>query len=129
MVVVALTAGFRDPQDPYYFGGMVAFFLLAGAWALREGTTRRLIVSDRALVSRTPWSSRPTKLAWGDIAQIKFSPGSGLVFVSRSGDKIRVSAMMSGLDQLIAAARRYAPADASRDGLAKLEQRRARGAF
>ena len=37
--------------------------------------------------------------------------------------------MMSGIDQLIAAARRHAAADVPRDGLAKLEERRARGTF
>ncbi len=130
LIGVALTAGFRNPGDPYYFGGMVVFFVVLGWWLLLESLQRRVIVSDTGLVSSSPWRREPMRLAWAQVAQIKFSPTAGsLAFVSRTGDKVRVGTMMSGLDQLIAAARRYTPAEVSRDQLAKLEQRRARGGF
>ena len=128
LVAFAVTAGFRNPEDPYYFGGMLLFFALLGWWALLEGLKRRVVATDSGLVAHSPWSARPIRLAWADVAHIKFSPGSGqLTFVSRSGEKIRAGTLLSGLDQLIAAARRHAPADVPRDGLAKLEERRARG--
>ena len=128
LVGLVLKAGFRTPEDPYYFGGMVVFFLVLGWWVLLESLKRRVIVSDSGLVSNSPWHREPTRLAWTEVAQMKFSPTSGqLVFVNRSGGKIRVGTLMSSLDQLITAARQRVPADVSRDALAKLEQRRSRG--
>ena len=130
LVVFAVTAGFRNPEDPYYFGGMLLFFALLGWWALLEGLKRRVVATDSGLVAHSPWRGEPVRFAWAQVARITFSPVSGqLVFADRAGEKIRVGTMMSGLDQLVAAARRHAPAEVPRDGLAKLEERRARGGF
>ncbi len=128
LVAFAVTAGFRNPEDPYYFGGMLLFFALLGWWALLEGLKRRVVATDSGLVAHSPWRGEPVRFAWAQVARITFSPAAGqLVFADRAGEKIRVGTMMSGLDQLIAAARRHAPVDVPRDGLAKLEERRARG--
>src|SRR2546422_308737 len=79
-------------------------------------------------VPTLPDGSIVVRYGRGMLAGVKFSPTSGqLVFVNRSGGKIRVGTLMSGLDQLITAARQRVPADVSRDALAKLEQRRSRG--
>ena len=130
LVAVAVTAGFRNPEDPYYFGGMVVFFGLLGWWVLLEGLKRRVVVSNSGLVASSPWRGEPVRLAWAQIARINFSPIAGqLVFGDGAGAKIRVGTMMSGLDQLIALSRRHAPTGVPRDGLTKLEQRRARGGF
>jgi len=106
------------------------FFALLGWWALLEGLKRRVVATDSGLVAHSPWRGEPVRFAWAQVARITFSPSAGqLVFANRAGEKIRVGTLMSGLDQLIAAARRHAPAEVPRDGLAKLEERRARGGF
>jgi len=128
LVVFAVTAGFRNPEDPYYFGGMLVFFALLGWWALLEGLKRRVVATDSGLVAHSPWRGEPVRFPWAQVARVTFSPIAGqLVFANRAGEKIRVGTMMSGLDQLISAARRHAPAEVSRDELAKLEKRRSRG--
>ena len=130
LVAIVIAVGFENPEDPYYFGGLLLFFILLGWWNLLEGLKRRVVVTDSGLVATSPWRGEPVRLAWAQVTGITFSPIAGqLVFVNRAGEKIRVGMMMSGLDQLIAAARRHAPAAVPRDGLAKLEARRARGAF
>jgi len=112
LVAFAVTAGFRNPEDPYYFGAMLLFFTLLGWWALLEGLKRRVAATDSGLVAHSPWRGEPVRFAWAQVARITFSPQRWpLVFANRAGEKIRVGTMMSGLDQLIAAARRYAPAD------------------
>src|SRR5207247_10525834 len=40
LVAFAVTAGFRTPEDPYYFGGMLLFLALPVWWAPLEGVTR-----------------------------------------------------------------------------------------
>ncbi|HET7296393.1 MAG TPA: hypothetical protein VFI66_04585 [Gemmatimonadales bacterium] len=109
---------------------MLVFFAVLGWAILLEGLKRRIVVSGVGLVAHSPWRREPVRLAWAQLAGITFAPLAGnLVFVDRAGARIRVGTMMSGLDQLIAAARRDAPAGVPRDGLTKLEQRRARGGF
>ncbi len=128
LIGVAVKSGFRNPDDPYYFGGMVVFFAGVGWWMLLESLKRRIIVTDTGLLANSPWRGEATRFAWDQLARMTFSSAAGqLVFVDRAGRKIRVGTMMSGLDQLIAAARRHAPAGVPRDELAKLERRRARG--
>src|SRR5439155_466847 len=101
LVTVAVTAGFRNAEDPYYFGGMLLFFALLGWWALLEGLKRRVVATDSGLVAHSPWRGEPVRFAWAQVARITFSPVAGqLVFADRAGEKIRVGTMMSGLDQL-----------------------------
>ncbi len=130
LVAVVIAAGFKNPEDPYYFGGMLLFFTLLGWWNLLEGLKRRVVATDLGLVAHSPWRGEPVRVAWTQVARITFSPIAGqLVFADGAGAKIRVGTMMSGLDQLIALARRQAPTGVPRDGLTKLAQRRARGGF
>src|SRR2546421_8873933 len=59
LLTVAVTAGFRNPGDPYYFGGMLLFFALLGWWALLEGLKRRVVATDSGLVAHSPWRGEP----------------------------------------------------------------------
>src|SRR5256885_15937495 len=121
LLTVAVTAGFRNPGDPYYFGGMLLFFALLGWWALLEGLKRRVVATDSGLVAHSPWRGEPVRFAWAQVARITFSPAAGqLVLADRTGEKIRVGTLMSGLDPLIGAARPHAPAGVPRDGLAQM---------
>src|SRR3989442_10680273 len=40
LFTVAVTAGFRNPGDPYYFGGMLLFFALLRWWGPLGGRKR-----------------------------------------------------------------------------------------
>src|SRR5205814_10701747 len=91
LFTVAVTAGFRKPGDPYYFGGMLLFFALLGWWALLEGLKRRVVATDSGLVAHSPWRGEPVRFAWAQVARITFSPAAGqLVFADRTGDTLRV---------------------------------------
>ena len=63
LLAIAITSGFRNPEDPYYFGGMVVFFASLGWWILLEGLKRRVVVTDRDLVASSPWRGEPIRFA------------------------------------------------------------------
>jgi len=65
LVAFAVTAGFRNPEDPYYFGGMLLFFTLLGWWALLEGLKRRVAATDSGLVAHSPWRGEPVRFRLG----------------------------------------------------------------
>src|SRR2546425_7235971 len=74
LVAVAVTAGFRNPEDPYYFGGVVVFFGLLGWWGLLGGLKRRVGVSHSGLVASSPWRGGTLPLALAPIRRVNLSP-------------------------------------------------------
>src|SRR5437879_10909495 len=74
LVGLVLKAGFRRPQHPYYFAGMLVLFLVLGWWVLRESLTRRVILSDSGRVPTSHWHGDATRLTWTDVAQVEFWP-------------------------------------------------------
>lgn len=109
MVALALTAGFREPNDPYYFAALAAFFPLMGGWCLAEARKRRVVVSETGVVAHSPWG-RPRRVDWSDVATVQFGNLSGYVtLVGRSGERVKVSIMLRGIAQLADAVRRHVP--------------------
>ncbi len=120
LVIVALKAGFREPNDPYYFAAMIVFFGVLGWWFLLEGVKRRILVSETGAVSHSPWRG-PTRIDWPEVAAVKFSAlGSSLTLVSRSGRKVQASVMMPGVVQFADAIARHVPPPLAGEALGKL---------
>jgi len=129
IVVIAVMVGFREPNDPYYVAGLLAFFVLMGGWCLAEALKRRVVVSDRGLVEHSPWR-RTRRVDWSDVVAVKFGNLSGYVtLVGRSGQQVKVSIMLRGIAQLADAVGRHVPpalAAAALTGLAARLERSTR---
>jgi hypothetical protein len=88
--------------------GGTAFTLLAG-FLLLETLRFRIVVSEAGLRSHSPW--RPVRfLPWEEVRSVtSHSPTSYFVFHGRGGRRVRAPLWFTGLDLLVAAARRHLP--------------------
>ncbi len=78
---------------------LVAILLAASSLLLLEAWRRRVIVSDRAVVSSGPFGSRA--LTWSEVRAIHFNPFVRMLVIhARDGRCLRVNPSLSGMDFL-----------------------------
>jgi hypothetical protein len=109
LIVVLLAVPLKNEQEALGLGiGGTAFALLSG-FLLLETLRFRIIVSEAGIRSHSPW--RPVRfLPWEKIELVtSHSPSWHLVFHGQGGRGVRVPLWFTGLDLLVAAARRHLP--------------------
>lgn len=68
-----------------------------GACLILDSTYTRVLLSDRSITALVPWRN-PRTIAWEDVVRVRYSgAGSWFVIEGREGEKIRVSAFLTGI--------------------------------
>jgi hypothetical protein len=109
LIVVLLAVPLKNEQEALGLGIGGTAFTLLGGFLLLETLRFRVIVSEEGLRSHSPW--RPVwSLRWEEVRSVtSHSPTSYFVFRGRGGRRVRVPLWFTGLDLLVAAARRHLP--------------------
>jgi hypothetical protein len=108
LIVVLLAVPLKNEQEALGLGIGGTVFALLGGFLLLETLRFRIIVSEAGIRSHSPW--RPVRfLPWGEVRSVtSHSPTRYFVFRGR-GCNVRVPQWVTGLELLVAAARRHLP--------------------
>ncbi len=109
LIVLLLAAPPKGQEQVLAAGIGGTVFALLGGFLLLETLRFRVVVSDEGLRSHSPW--RPVRfLPWEEVTFVtSHSPTNYLVFHGKGRRRVRVPLWFTGLDLLVAAARRHLP--------------------
>lgn len=106
---IAVLAGLSTKPDEWWVPLLFLAFALLGVPLIVEGVRVRIELKDDGIAYQGLFR-RYESVPWNDIDLAAWSPAmKWLVLTTRHGDKLRVSAMLSGLDALALALSERAP--------------------
>lgn len=97
-------------SDIIIWGVISAIFLAMSVYMLLECFVVRIIVSDDALTSISPWTGR-RKFEWSEIDYVSYSATSKWFIIGGRGMKIRASEYLAGIHQLTRDIKQRVPED------------------
>lgn len=100
-IVLSYFASGSAPEDRVLITSVLIFITFTAIYLLLDAFGTSVLYNEREIISRVPWRPNRTIL-WQDVERIDYEERSKYwVLRTRSGQKVRLSAFMQGIDEFV----------------------------